>query len=98
MPPDEVPAVLTTERLYVLILEGGTEIKQEGPFKTAEERDARARELWNDEVDQETDNVFGTDVDLSNPADPLSVWNYSNGFMEDGPDTEEVQQHGADQG
>jgi hypothetical protein len=74
------------ERLYIAVLEGGTEISKEGPFKTPEERDERARKVWNEECDQETDNVFGVDVDLDNPDDPLSVWNFSNGFMEDGPD------------
>ena len=47
---------------YLLILTGGVELERVGPFGNDDQRDDEAKRLWNHELNQGEDNVFGMDI------------------------------------
>ena len=67
---------------YVLVNHGGVELDKLGPYNSDQERDEVAKKTWA-ECEQDSSTVHYLNVDLTNPGDPVSVGEYSNGELED---------------
>jgi len=63
-------------KYYVLFIVGNLEAELVGPFESAQERDEKAKVLW--EVSDDN-GVHALDQDSEGE---LSVWDYSGGFFD----------------